>query len=78
MDELPLFPLRTVLFPDGLLELKIFEARYLDLMTRCMLGKEACQILEAFAQRCAPPAEGVETGGERWRHQAAARGFGPW
>ena len=36
MDELPLFPLRTVLFPGGLLELKIFEARYLDLMSRCM------------------------------------------
>jgi Lon protease-like protein len=34
--ELPLFPLRTVLFPDGLLELKIFEARYLDLISRCM------------------------------------------
>ena len=36
MDELPLFPLRTVLFPDGLLELKIFEARYLDLISRCL------------------------------------------
>ena len=35
-DELPLFPLHAVLFPDGLLELKIFEARYLDLMSRCM------------------------------------------
>jgi Lon protease-like protein len=34
--ELPLFPLRTVLFPEGLLELKVFEARYLDLMSRCM------------------------------------------
>jgi len=33
---LPLFPLRVVLFPDALLELKVFEARYLDLMTRCM------------------------------------------
>jgi len=33
---LPLFPLQTVLFPDGLLELKIFEARYLDLLSRCM------------------------------------------
>ena len=33
---LPLFPLQTVLFPDGLLELKIFETRYLDLMSRCM------------------------------------------
>lgn len=36
--ELPLFPLRMVLFPGGLLELKIFEARYLDLMSRCMRG----------------------------------------
>lgn len=35
-EELPLFPLRTVLFPEGLLELKIFEARYLDLISRCM------------------------------------------
>jgi len=33
---LPLFPLQTVLFPDGLLELKIFETRYLDLMACCM------------------------------------------
>src|SRR5450432_3993468 len=37
---LPLFPLRTVLFPDGLLELKIFETRYLDLVSRCM--REQC------------------------------------
>jgi Lon protease-like protein len=36
MDELPLFPLATVLFPEGLLELKIFEARYLDLVSRCL------------------------------------------
>jgi Lon protease-like protein len=34
--QLPLFPLRAVLFPEGLLELKIFEARYLDLMSRCL------------------------------------------
>jgi Lon protease-like protein len=39
MAEQPLFPLRTVLFPDGLLELKIFEARYLDLMSRCLREK---------------------------------------
>jgi len=35
MAELQLFPLRTVLFPDGLLDLRIFEARYLDLVSRC-------------------------------------------
>jgi Lon protease-like protein len=32
----PLFPLQTVLFPDGLLTLKVFEARYLDLVTSCL------------------------------------------
>ena len=39
-ERLPLFPLNTVLFPDGLLELKIFEARYLDLMSRCMRAQQ--------------------------------------
>jgi len=34
--DLPLFPLQTVLFPDGLLSLKVFEARYLDLVGTCM------------------------------------------
>ena len=34
--ELPLFPLRTVLFPGGLLPLKVFEARYLDLVGTCL------------------------------------------
>jgi uncharacterized protein len=32
----PLFPLNTVLFPQGRLALKVFEARYLDLMSRCL------------------------------------------
>ncbi|MFP4183700.1 MAG: LON peptidase substrate-binding domain-containing protein [Halorhodospira sp.] len=35
-DELHLFPLRTVLFPGGRLELRIFERRYLDLVTDCL------------------------------------------
>ncbi|MCK6426983.1 MAG: LON peptidase substrate-binding domain-containing protein [Burkholderiaceae bacterium] len=34
--ERALFPLGTVLFPDGLLALKVFEARYLDLIGRCL------------------------------------------
>ena len=33
---LPLFPLGTVLFPGGLLPLKVFEARYLDLVSDCL------------------------------------------
>ena len=34
LTPLPLFPLRTVLFPDGLLPLQIFEVRYLDMIAR--------------------------------------------
>jgi uncharacterized protein len=38
--ELALFPLQSVLFPDGLLGLKIFETRYLDLISRCMRSSQ--------------------------------------
>lgn len=34
--ELPLFPLNTVLFPGGPLALKVFEPRYLDMVSRCL------------------------------------------
>ncbi len=33
---LPIFPLNTLLFPQGLLQLKIFEPRYLE-MTKCCI-----------------------------------------
>lgn len=32
---IPLFPLGTVLFPDGILPLRIFEVRYLDMIKKC-------------------------------------------
>lgn len=32
----PLFPLHTVLFPDGVLPLRIFEPRYLDMISHCL------------------------------------------
>ncbi|MFZ1642118.1 MAG: LON peptidase substrate-binding domain-containing protein [Candidatus Contendobacter sp.] len=35
-QELPLFPLETVLFPGGVLPLRIFEARYLDMVSACL------------------------------------------
>ena len=35
-EVLPLFPLNTVLFPGGPLRLRIFEPRYLDMISRCM------------------------------------------
>ena len=33
--EMPLFPLASVLFPGGQLQLRIFEPRYLDLVREC-------------------------------------------
>lgn len=64
LQSLPLFPLAAVLFPDGVLALRIFEVRYLDMIARCskagapfgvvMLtqGQEVRQpgVQEAFAQ----------------------------
>lgn len=47
--EIPLFPLSSVLFPGGQLQLRIFEPRYLDLVRECTrygIGFGVCLILE--------------------------------
>jgi Lon protease-like protein len=35
IETLPLFPLHTVLLPGGTIDLRVFEARYLDLVREC-------------------------------------------
>ncbi len=35
LTSLPLFPLNTVLFPDGALALRVFEVRYLHMVRKC-------------------------------------------
>jgi Lon protease-like protein len=40
MLSIPLFPLNTVLFPDGHLPLQVFEVRYLDLVKRCIASSD--------------------------------------
>lgn len=40
MPSIPLFPLKTILFPDGHLPLQVFEVRYLDLIKRCIAKGE--------------------------------------
>jgi uncharacterized protein len=35
LQSLPLFPLGAVLFPGGVLQLRVFEVRYLDMIARC-------------------------------------------
>ena len=38
--EIALFPLGTVLFPGGLLPLRIFEQRYMEMVSACLRGNE--------------------------------------
>lgn len=54
---LALFPLNAVLFPGCTLDLQIFEARYLDMISRCM--KQDCGfgvvcIFRRRGGRCGP------------------------
>ena len=35
-DWFPIFPLNTVLFPRGVLPLRVFETRYVDMVRECM------------------------------------------
>jgi uncharacterized protein len=57
--ELPLFPLQAVLFPGGLLSLKVFEARYLDLVATCLRERSP---FGAVALRSGREARGTESG----------------
>jgi Lon protease-like protein len=36
MTTIPLFPLGNALFPDGIMHLRIFEVRYLDMIGKCI------------------------------------------
>ena len=35
-QNLPIFPLNTVLFPGGVLPLRVFEPRYMDMVKACL------------------------------------------
>lgn len=58
-NQLPLFPLGTVLFPGGLLPLRIFEPRYLDLIRDCARrgsGFGVCLVLDGGEDGAPAPA----------------------
>jgi uncharacterized protein len=59
---IPLFPLSTVLFPDGLLRLRIFETRYVDMVGRCMRESIGFGVALIVEGREAGPARTVEVG----------------
>lgn len=63
-SSLPLFPLSSVLFPEGNLSLRIFEPRYLDLVRDCARsdsGFGVCLILDGqeAGQPAVPAAVGT-------------------
>jgi len=48
-NEVFIFPLNTVLFPDGRLPLRVFEQRYIEMTKQCIAGNlpfGVCQIKE--------------------------------
>ncbi len=56
MNEIPLFPLKTVLLPANNLGLKIFEPRYLDMIANCMRENSSFGVVLIH--------RGEETGGD--------------
>ena len=40
-EQVPIFPLQAVLYPGGLLPLRIFEVRYMDMAKECLRNKSA-------------------------------------
>jgi uncharacterized protein len=61
MDKIPLFPLNTVLFPDSVLPLRIFEPRYIELVSECLRTESGFGVSLIM--------EGSEVGGGARCHQ---------
>jgi len=57
VPDIALFPLQTVLYPGGRLPLRIFEPRYLDMVSRCLKNEQGFGVCLI--------AEGAETGAAR-------------
>ena len=71
--DIPVFPLHAVLFPDGVMPLRIFEARYLEMVKTCVRenspfaiclireGREVGQAADFFPVGCLCTIEDWET-----------------
>lgn len=60
--KVPLFPLRTVLYPGGPLPLRIFEPRYLDMISACLKNERAFGVLLIKSGNETGPATTFEVG----------------
>jgi hypothetical protein len=62
VTAIALFPLNIVLFPGGPLPLRIFEARYVDMVGRCMRDSQEFGVALIREGREAGPAQTVDVG----------------
>lgn len=60
--KVPLFPLRTVLYPGGPLPLRIFETRYLDMISACLKNETSFGVLLIRNGKETGPADTVDVG----------------
>ena len=68
--SLPLFPLGTVLYPDGLLPLQIFEVRYLDMIKKCYKTGAPFGVVSLTEGSEVRKAESNHRGGDGFAHEA--------
>lgn len=57
---IPLFPLGNALFPDGVIHLRVFEVRYLDMIKKCIAEQREFGIVPLLAGREVRTPEGTE------------------
>ena len=73
LSQLPLFPLQSVLFPGGLLPLRIFEVRYLDMIGRCHKAGTpfgvVCLTQGSEVRRPPPPGEASGPSGDGFANE---------
>src|SRR5690554_6546010 len=60
MDPTPLFPLSRALYPEGVLHLRIFEIRYLDMIKQCIADQAQFGVVPLLAGNEVRTPEGKE------------------
>lgn len=61
MDAIPLFPLGRALFPSGVLPLRIFEVRYLDMIKKCIASHAQFGVVQLVSGSEVRTPESTET-----------------
>ncbi|ANN66327.1 LON peptidase substrate-binding domain-containing protein [Bordetella bronchialis] len=60
MASIPLFPLGNALFPDGIMHLRVFEVRYLDMVRQCIADGSAFGVVPLLEGQEVRTPEGKE------------------